>query len=62
VAGIVEVHVVDQPGLPFFGTAEAAQGLAAALTLADALAGANGILLRDMPVSPERVNAAIAVI
>jgi nicotinate dehydrogenase subunit B len=61
VPGSVEVHVVDQPGLPFLGTAEAAQGPTAA-ALANALADATGIRLRDMPLSPERVKAAIGVI
>jgi CO/xanthine dehydrogenase Mo-binding subunit len=50
--------VVDRPGLPFLGTAEAAQGPASA-ALANALADAAGIRFRDMPLSPEKVKAAI---
>lgn len=57
----VEVHVINQPGMPFLGTAEAGQGPAAA-ALANAFADATGIRLRDMPLSPERVKAAIGVI
>jgi nicotinate dehydrogenase subunit B len=54
----VEVHIVDRPGLPFLGTGEAAQGPMAA-ALANALADATGVRLRDMPLSPELVKAAI---
>jgi CO/xanthine dehydrogenase Mo-binding subunit len=61
VPGAVEVHVVDRPGLPFLGTGEAAQGPASA-ALANALADAAGIRLRDMPLSADRVKAAIGVI
>jgi CO/xanthine dehydrogenase Mo-binding subunit len=57
----VEVHVVDRPGLPFLGTAEAAQGPTSA-ALANALSDAAQIRLRDMPLSPEKVKAAIGVI
>ncbi|GGF49794.1 aldehyde dehydrogenase [Aliidongia dinghuensis] len=57
----VEVHVVDRPGLPFLGTAEAAQGPTAA-AFANALADAAGIRLRDMPLSPDKVKAAIGAI
>ncbi len=55
----VEVHIVERPGLPFLGTAEAAQGPAAA-ALANALADATGARLRDMPLSAERVREALA--
>jgi CO/xanthine dehydrogenase Mo-binding subunit len=57
----VEVYVVDRPGLPFLGTAEAAQGPTSA-ALANALSDAAQIRLRDMPLSPEKVKAAIGVI
>ena len=57
----VEVHVINQPGMPFLGTAEAGQGPAAA-ALANAFADATGLRLRDMPLSPQRVKAAIGVI
>ncbi len=54
----VEVHVIDRPGEPFLGTGEAAQGPASA-ALANAVAHALGLRLRDMPLSPERVKAAL---
>jgi nicotinate dehydrogenase subunit B len=57
----VEVHVIDSVGMPFLGTAECAQGPTAA-ALANALADAVGVRLREMPLSPGRVKAAIGVI
>ena len=58
VPGRIDVHVIDRPGQPFLGTGEAAQGPAAA-ALANAVADALGMRLRDMPLSPERVKAAL---
>jgi CO/xanthine dehydrogenase Mo-binding subunit len=58
VPGHVEVHVIDRPGQPFLGAGEAAQGPAAA-ALANAVAHALGLRLRDMPLSPEKVKAAL---
>lgn len=57
----IEVHVIDSAGMPFLGTAECAQGPTSA-ALANALADAVGVRLREMPLSPERVKAAIGVI
>src|SRR5271165_1055059 len=57
----IEVHVINSAGMPFLGTAECAQGPTAA-ALANALADAVGVRLREMPLSPERVKAAIGVI
>jgi CO/xanthine dehydrogenase Mo-binding subunit len=54
----VEVHVIDRPGQPFLGAGEAAQGPASA-ALANAVARALGVRLRDMPLSPEQVKAAL---
>ncbi|HEV3239223.1 MAG TPA: molybdopterin cofactor-binding domain-containing protein [Casimicrobiaceae bacterium] len=56
----VEVHVIDRPGQPFLGTGEAAQGPTAA-ALANALANATGARLRELPLTPGRVKAAIGV-
>jgi nicotinate dehydrogenase subunit B len=56
----VEVHVINRPGQPFLGTGEAAQGPTAA-ALANAIANATGLRLRDMPLSPERMKAALGV-
>jgi CO/xanthine dehydrogenase Mo-binding subunit len=58
VPGRIDVEVIDQPRQPFLGAGEAAQGPAAA-ALANAVAHALGIRLRDMPLSPERVKAAL---
>lgn len=56
----VEVHVINRLGMPFLGTGEAAQGPAAA-ALANAVADATGARIRDIPLTPERVRAAIGV-
>jgi CO/xanthine dehydrogenase Mo-binding subunit len=56
----VAVHVIDRPGLPFLGAGEAGQGPAAA-ALANAVADATGKRLRELPLSPERVKAALGV-
>jgi CO/xanthine dehydrogenase Mo-binding subunit len=45
----VEVHVLNQPGAPFLGTGEAAQGPTAA-AIANAIADATGDRLRDIPL------------
>jgi CO/xanthine dehydrogenase Mo-binding subunit len=45
----VEVHVIDRPGTPFLGTGEAAQGPTAA-ALANAVADATGIRVRNLPL------------
>jgi nicotinate dehydrogenase subunit B len=55
----VEVHVLDRPGQPFLGAGEATQGPAAA-ALANAIANASGARLRDLPLTRERIKAAIA--
>ena len=46
----VEVHVLNQPGAPFLGTGEAAQGPTAA-AIANAIADATGDRLRDIPLT-----------
>ena len=56
----VEVHIVPRPGQPFLGTGEAAQGPAAA-ALANAIASATGHRLRDLPLTREKVKAALGV-
>ncbi len=56
----VQVVVIDRPGQPFLGAGEAGQGPAAA-ALANAIADATGVRLRDLPLSPERLKAAIGV-
>jgi CO/xanthine dehydrogenase Mo-binding subunit len=56
----IAVHVIDRNGSPFLGTGEAAQGPTAA-AIANALADAAGIRLRDIPLSPDRVMAALGL-
>ena len=60
VPGAVDVHVMKRPGMPFLGAGETAQGPASA-ALANALADATGVRLRDMPLTPEKVKEAIGV-
>jgi nicotinate dehydrogenase subunit B len=56
----VEVHVLNRPGQPFLGTGEAAQGPAAA-AIANAVADATGVRVRELPLTARRVKAAIGV-
>jgi nicotinate dehydrogenase subunit B len=56
----VEVHVIDRPGQPFLGTGEAVQGPTAG-AIANAVADATGIRIRELPLTRERVKAAIGV-
>jgi CO/xanthine dehydrogenase Mo-binding subunit len=60
VPGSVEVHVLNRPGTAFLGAGEASQGPAAA-ALANAVADACGARIRDLPLSADRVKAAIGV-
>ena len=59
--GAVHVDVLSRPGLPFLGTGEAAQGPTAA-AYANALADATGLRLRDLPLTPDKVKAALGAI
>jgi nicotinate dehydrogenase subunit B len=56
----IDVHIIDRPGAPFLGTGEAAQGPTAA-ALANALASAAGVRIRELPLTSKRVKAAIGV-
>jgi CO/xanthine dehydrogenase Mo-binding subunit len=56
----VEVHVIDRPGQPFLGSGECGQGPAAA-ALGNAIANAIGQRLRDLPLTRERIKAALPV-
>ena len=55
----LDVHVVTHPGAPFLGTGEAAQGPTAA-ALANAVADATGARFRDLPLTRQRIAAALA--
>jgi nicotinate dehydrogenase subunit B len=54
----VDVHLIDRPGQPFLGTGEAAQGPTAA-AVANAVADATGVRIRELPLSRSRVRAAL---
>jgi nicotinate dehydrogenase subunit B len=56
----VEVHVIDRPGQPFLGTGEAAQGPAGA-AVGNAIRNAIGKRLCDLPLTRQRVKAAMGV-
>ncbi|HUB15215.1 MAG TPA: molybdopterin cofactor-binding domain-containing protein [Acetobacteraceae bacterium] len=56
----VEVHVIDRPGMPFLGAGECGQGPAAA-AVANAVAHATGQRLRDLPLTRQKVKAAIGI-
>ena len=55
----VEVVLLSQPGYPFLGVGEGAQGPAPA-AIANAVFDAAGIRLRRIPFTPERVKAALS--
>jgi nicotinate dehydrogenase subunit B len=54
----MEIHVINRPRMPFLGSGEAGQGPAAA-AVANAIANATGHRFRDLPISAERIKAAI---
>ncbi len=56
----VDVHVIDRARQPFLGTGEAAQGPTAA-AIANAIADATGVRIRELPFDRKRVKAAIRV-
>jgi CO/xanthine dehydrogenase Mo-binding subunit len=56
----VDVEIIDRPGAPFLGTGEAAQGPTAA-AIANAIADATGARLRELPLTRQRIKAAIGV-
>jgi len=55
----VEVELIDRPDLPAVGAGEAAQGPTAA-AIANAVAHALGLRVRDLPLTHERIAAAIS--
>ncbi len=56
----IDVHVITRPDMPFLGTGEAAQGPTAA-AIANAIADAAGVRVRELPLSRARVKAGIGV-
>jgi nicotinate dehydrogenase subunit B len=55
----VDVVLIDRPGEPWLGAGEAAAGPTAA-AIANAVAHATGARIRDLPLAPERVKAALS--
>ena len=53
----IDVVVLDRPTEKSLGAGEAAQGPTAA-AIANAIAHATGLRLRDLPLTPERIKAA----
>ena len=56
----IEVNLIDRPGQPYLGTGECAQGPTAA-AIANALANATGVRIRELPLTPQRVKAALGI-
>ena len=56
----IDVHLINRSGQPFLGSGECAQGPAAA-ALGNAIANAIGHPLRDLPLTRERIRAAMPV-
>ena len=54
----IEIALIDRPELPFVGAGEAVQGPMAA-AIGNGLSDAVGVRLRDAPLTPERVVAAL---
>jgi CO/xanthine dehydrogenase Mo-binding subunit len=54
----VEIELIDRPDLPSAGAGEAAQGPTVA-AIANAVENALGVRVRDLPLTPERIVAAI---
>lgn len=54
----IDVAVINQPGMPFLGTGEAGQGPTAA-AVTNAIFDAAGVRLRTLPLTPDRVKAAM---
>jgi CO/xanthine dehydrogenase Mo-binding subunit len=54
----VDVHVIERPNQPFLGTGEAGQGPTSA-AIANAVARATGVRIRDLPLNPARVKSAL---
>lgn len=55
----INVHLIDRPGAPFLGVAEAAMGPTAG-ALGNALYDATGKRFRDLPLAGERLRQAIS--
>jgi len=56
----ITVHIIDRPGEPFLGTGECGQAPTSA-AIANGIARAAGVRLRDMPLTPARIKQRIGV-
>jgi CO/xanthine dehydrogenase Mo-binding subunit len=56
----IDVQVINRPGQPFLGSGECGHGPAAG-ALGNAIANAIGHRLRDLPLTRERIKAAMPV-
>jgi CO/xanthine dehydrogenase Mo-binding subunit len=54
----IETVLLDQPGQPFLGTGEAAQGPTGA-AVANAIFDATGVRFRRLPFTPDRIKAGL---
>jgi CO/xanthine dehydrogenase Mo-binding subunit len=57
---VLDVDLIDRPGMPFLGVGEASQGPMSA-ALANAIANATGKRFRSLPLSPDMLRAALRV-
>jgi nicotinate dehydrogenase subunit B len=57
---VLDVHVIDRPGVPFHGIGEASQGPTGA-AIGNAIYNATGRRLRDLPLDARRIKQAIGV-
>ncbi len=55
----IDVHLIDRPGKPFLGIGEVSQGPTAA-AIANAVADATGVRMRDLPLDRARIRAMTA--
>ncbi len=55
----VDVEIINRPNQPFLGSGETAQGPAAA-AIGNAVSRAIGVRLRDLPLTHERIRAAVS--
>jgi nicotinate dehydrogenase subunit B len=56
----IDVHIIDRPGTPFLGMGEVTQGPTAA-AIANAVADATGVRVRDLPLDRARIRAALPI-
>lgn len=55
----ITTELIDRPGTPFLGTGEASQGPTGA-AIANAVASATGLRVRDLPLTPDKIKRAFA--